>query len=110
MRVAAFPDVDHELGVGLSGDGRHVAHADPDVEHQRVRSGGHLAAAVDLHALARNGALLHDERGELANGSPCSLMRRSTSTPVKVGVSAHTLTEAAEIASVSDVMSFPWSG
>ena len=54
------------LGLGLGGSGRDVAQADADVEHRRVRSGRHLASALDRHALARHGALLHDERDELA--------------------------------------------
>ena len=45
--------------------GRDVAHADPLVEHRRVRAGRHLATAGDRHALARDRLLLHHEGDEL---------------------------------------------
>ena len=78
----------------------HVAQADADVEHRRMRPRGHLAPAFDRHPLARNGALLHDERDELASG-PSSLIRRSVPPPVKSVSSAHAQPRPAAIASVS---------
>ena len=44
--------------------GRHVAHADADVEQRRVRARGDVAAAGDGHALPRDRLLLHHERDE----------------------------------------------
>src|SRR5438105_3527061 len=60
------PHVDRQLVAGRCPAGGHVAHPDPDVEHRRVRAGGHLAAAVDRHALAWDSLLLHHEGDELS--------------------------------------------
>src|SRR5439155_5953422 len=62
-RLAAH--VDRLLGPGRRPGGGHVAHPDADVEHRRVRAGGHLAAALDGHAVPRDCLLLHHERDEL---------------------------------------------
>src|SRR5204862_4859317 len=56
--------VDRELGPDGEALGRHVAHADADVERRRVGAGGDLTATVDRHPLAGNRALLHHEGDE----------------------------------------------
>src|SRR6266446_3354382 len=58
--------VDRQLRPECGLHRRHVPHPDADVEARRVRSGGDLAAALDRHALARDRALRHHERHELA--------------------------------------------
>src|SRR5579864_6141095 len=58
-------DVDRQLGTRRDVLDRNVGHADPPVQHRRVRPRRDLTAAGDRHTAPRNGALLHHERDEL---------------------------------------------
>src|SRR5438128_3388522 len=62
------PHVDRQGRLGCGLRGRDVPHADADVEHRRMGARGHLAPALDRHALARDRLLLHHERHELRRG------------------------------------------
>src|SRR5437762_336361 len=79
--AVAAAHVDRKLGPDLRQGGRHVAHADSDLEHRRVRAGGHDTAAVDRHPLARDRLLAHHERDEL----PLRALRLDAAQLVRAG-------------------------